>query len=286
MGVVDAGNPADARVDAPTPCDPTEPFGAPSALSGINTTSVESAPTLSGDELTIYFYSDREGGLGGTDIYVATRSSLGEAFGNVAPVTAVNTASNEADPAFAADGTTLAFASDRSSVYQLYTTTMVPGSGFAAPVAIGAPLASTTSDDENGSFPLSSDSFWFASTRPGGAGDNDIYTSSWSRGAFGAPSWVGAIASSSDEGAPTLSKDGLTIFFASNRPGGVGQYDIWRATRSVMTDSFGSPQDVTELNTVNFDRPGWLSADNCRLYLSSAPDGGTNIDSFVASRTP
>jgi hypothetical protein len=37
---------------------------------------------------------------------------------------------------------------------------------------------------------------------------------------------------------PAVTSDELTIYFSSNRPGGEGDYDIWKATRKVSMSLF------------------------------------------------
>ena len=62
----------------------------------INTEFNEQGPTLSNDELSLYFGSDRSGGIGGFDIWVAKRACTGcpwEAPTNLGPV--VNSAFDE-----------------------------------------------------------------------------------------------------------------------------------------------------------------------------------------------
>jgi hypothetical protein len=44
------------------------------------------------------------------------------------------------------------------------------------------------------------------------------------------------INSSSDDGAPSISDDGSTLFFASSRPGGVGRDDIWQVSLEPIVD--------------------------------------------------
>ena len=52
----------------------TEPFGNARNLSeSLNTRYRDAGSILSRDELTMYFQSERRGGFGGRDIYVATR---------------------------------------------------------------------------------------------------------------------------------------------------------------------------------------------------------------------
>jgi len=52
--------------------------------STINTTFNEQGPTLSNDELSLYFGSDRPGGIGGFDIWVSQRALQGMRMGNSA----------------------------------------------------------------------------------------------------------------------------------------------------------------------------------------------------------
>jgi outer membrane protein OmpA-like peptidoglycan-associated protein len=79
-------------------------------LRALNSEEWESHPTLSADGRTLYFVSDREGGIGEQDIYVSTR--VGEnwtAPQNLGPV--VNSPYHEASPFIAADGRTLYYSS-------------------------------------------------------------------------------------------------------------------------------------------------------------------------------
>ena len=49
---------------------------------------------------------------------------------------------------------------------------------------------------------------------------------------------------------PCGSKDGLTLFFVSDMPGGYGDYDLWVATRPSVNDNFGAPINLgPEVNT-------------------------------------
>jgi Tol biopolymer transport system component len=107
------------------------PFGAPVNLgSTINTSDWEFSPSLSSDGLALSFASNRPGGHGGYDIWLSTRSSLTATWG--APVNLgpnVNTQFQEDGPAFAWDGSSLAFRSDRLNPggrSMLYQAAIVP----------------------------------------------------------------------------------------------------------------------------------------------------------------
>ena len=66
-------------------------------------------PSLTRDELTILFHSTRAGGAGGADLWMATRSSTAEPFGNLRPLYEINTNASEVAPCIVPDGLTLYF---------------------------------------------------------------------------------------------------------------------------------------------------------------------------------
>ncbi|MCK4627814.1 MAG: PD40 domain-containing protein [Sedimentisphaerales bacterium] len=67
-------------------------------------------PALTADELTIVWHSgNRPGSAGGIDLWLATRPSMNEPFGNIRPIDEVNTSNHETSPYILADGLTLYF---------------------------------------------------------------------------------------------------------------------------------------------------------------------------------
>src|SRR3989304_8105099 len=46
------------------------------------------------------------------------------------------------------------------------------------------------------------------------------------------------------EGCPSISKDGTSLYFASNRAGGLGGVDIYVSARSDVDDPWGAPGNV------------------------------------------
>jgi len=78
-----------------------------------------------------------------------------------------------------------------------------------------------------------------------------------------------SINSPNTDGSPVVTPDGLTIFFTSDRPdkSAHGSNDIWVASRRTVSDDFGMPTNVAELNTADDDAPSWVSPDGCRLYF-------------------
>jgi hypothetical protein len=94
----------------------TSAWGTPINLGPtINSADDDNDPRLSPDGLSLYFDSNRGGGHGGYDVWVATRPTLTAAFG--APVnlgSAINSSADDGGPQISADNRTLVFASSRS----------------------------------------------------------------------------------------------------------------------------------------------------------------------------
>lgn len=87
----------------------------------LNSPQDDVGPVIRADGKALYLYSDRDGGLGGMDLYVATRSANGwSSPKNLGP--AINSPAHEYDPAVTPDGKRLFYASNRSSkLHQMMT---------------------------------------------------------------------------------------------------------------------------------------------------------------------
>jgi len=104
---------------------------------------------------------------------------------------------------------------------------------------------------------------------------------------FSEPVNLGPIVnSSSNDFAPALSGDGLTLLFGSDRPGGQGSYDLWMCTRKSASDPFDEPLNLgPTVNSSDNDRNGELSADGLTLLFHSARPGGQgNGDLWMCTR--
>src|SRR5262249_34861410 len=82
-------------------------------LSGINSPSRDGNPALSDDGLSLYFESDRIGGVGATDIWFATRDTGTAPFSGAVNFTAINSASTDGHPAISSDAQWLYYSSHR-----------------------------------------------------------------------------------------------------------------------------------------------------------------------------
>ncbi len=78
---------------------------------------------------------------------------------------------------------------------------------------------------------------------------------------------------------PSLSKDGKTLYFASNMPGGFGETDIWKV--SVGSNGYGKPENLGQsVNTVSRENFPFIDADNVLYFASNGKLGLGGYDVF------
>jgi hypothetical protein len=89
-------------------------YGVAEVVPGVNSDVVDGHPNVRRDGLEIFFFSTREGGVGGPDIWSASRASTSDSFGppvNLGP--GVNSVAADTRPSLSWDGSTLYFGSTR-----------------------------------------------------------------------------------------------------------------------------------------------------------------------------
>lgn len=87
-------------------------------------------------------------------------------------------------------------------------------------------------------------------------------------------------------GNPNVSRDGKTLYFSSNRAGGIGGNDIWKV--AVNDDgTYGEPQNLgNKVNTEGSESFPFISDDNKTLYFASSGKqglGGLDVYKFDLS---
>jgi len=78
---------------------------------------------------------------------------------------------------------------------------------------------------------------------------------------------------------PSLSKDGKTLYFASNMPGGLGESDIWKVT--INSDGYSKPENLgTRINTSEKENFPFIGEDNVLYFSSNGKLGFGGYDVF------
>ncbi len=86
---------------------------------------------------------------------------------------------------------------------------------------------------------------------------------------FSSAKYLPIVPDSISVGQPSISKDGLTLYFASDMPGGMGGKDIWKVERKSVGEEFGQPINMgSEINTPGNELYPYIR-DNGMLYFSS-----------------
>ncbi len=110
------------------------------------------------------------------------------------------------------------------------------------------------------------------------ASNYDIYTSDFVNGDWSAIRSLGKTVNSPDswDSQPSISADGKTLFFASNRPGGYGGVDIWK-TEKDGSGNWQAPVNLgAKINTEGDEKSPFFHWDNQTLYFSSGDNDQAN----------
>ncbi len=123
---------------------------------------------------------------------------------------------------------------------------------------------------------------------PGQQGGSDLLVATRaSVGApFGAPTLLKSINTAANDFDPTVTGDALTIFFASNRGNGVGNADLWMATRADTTSAFGTATNVAPLNTVDNEHTPYVLANGLTLYYTGSAGSALERATRTSTTTP
>jgi Tol biopolymer transport system component len=223
----------------------------------VNSSSIEYTPCISADGLELHFGSKRPGGHGGGDIWKATRKTKDDPWlepMNLGPN--VNSPYEEGASSISADGLTLFLLSNRPGGFG--GVDRLGGPGFdiwvatrettkdlwSEPVNLGSPVNSVSAEEyphiSDVGLTLSFSSGVYSSPRPGGYGGSDIWVAmrktsdaDWSEPVNLGPPVNGPFM----DRAPRISTDGSTLYFCSDRPGGIGTFDLWQVSITSMSGS-------------------------------------------------
>lgn len=196
---------------------------------------------------------------------------------------AINTADDEYLPVATADESELIFTRKINNNEDFYKSVKV--NGVWQPATYLSSNINTPEYNE-GAQSITQDGkylFFTGCNRPDGLGRCDIYVSSkkgddWAKPfdlspPINTPGW---------ESQPSISSDGRTLYFVSNRKGGYGSYDIWKST---LTDKgWGEPENLgPNINTPFDEQSPFIHPDDSTLYFcSNGWPGLGGMDLFVS----
>ena len=265
----------------------------------LNTASLDGCPIQSPDGLSLYQASNRPGGRGGLDIWVATRPSTSAPWG--APTNLgepVNSAADDFCPTpvgknglFFVSREPLPGACVQGDIYYTHRT----GAGvWAEPDRLlCSPAGPNSALDEQGPSWIDPSGrlrgqkqlyFSRSSASPVVAGE--IYMSTRANGArFGPAAPVTALNdAAANDIQPNVRADGLEVVFSSNRTGSQAQ-DIWVSSRARATDEWSAPTNLgAPVNTAAAETRPSLSKDGSQLLFGRAPGPEGMSDIYLSSR--
>lgn len=264
--------------------------------SELNTTALDGCPIQSPDGLSLYMASNRAGGLGGIDIWVAHRESTDDSWG--APENLgepVNSAADDFCPT-PVKGGGLFFVSREAlpgscGLGDIYFARDNPTKGWTEPRNLGcAPNGPNTALDEQGPSYVENDDDGYLFFSSGTAVvPGDIYVSprlgsGWNFG--GSAAAAGLNDATANDIQPNVRKDGLEVVFSSNRAGGLGTQDIWVSTRASFGSAWSTPVNVgSGVNTAAGETRPSLSRNARQLLFGRAPGPEGMSDIYVSTRT-
>jgi len=243
-------------------------------VEAVNGPHFEWDPLLTSDGLTLYFSSDRPGGVGSFDTYVTTRPTVDSPFGAPAPVAhpGWNTASVEGRVTLRSDGLEVILSSNRDDdEFRLWRSTREdPGDPFTTWTTV--PMTASATEPHFNTY--------------GG----DLYISTNNDLAvlhrdaldkpFGPAKPLDELNSGAPEISPTLSKDQLTILFVRS----TGSLDIFAAYRENISDDFKDVHPLESVNTEFHEAEIFLAeyGDSCELFFSSNREAEENWNLYRA----
>ena len=257
----------------------------PGSSSDLNTSSNDGCPILNPYDGSLYMASNRPGGHGGLDIWIAPRS--GEGWGT--PVNAgsnINTSADEFCPT-PARGNRFFFVRRLSATdTDIFVVKDLPNQGFGTPQRLptGANAINSPWEEWSPSWfeaPDGREFLYFASTRRGHPAQEIFYSVD-----FGPAQLAqGGVDSSASDARPNVRRDGLEIVWDSTRTGSQGT-DIWTATRSSVDQPWGTAVQLGNgINSAGNESRASLSWDGTRLMFGTTRAGGEgSADIWTATR--
>lgn len=181
----------------------------------------------------------------------------------------INTAADEYLPVATADEATLIFTRKIDNNEDFYKSDKQAGKWKNA---IYLSNAINTPTFNEGAQSISQDGkylFFTGCNRPDGQGRCDIYIAQKKGDDWGKPFSISSPLNTTGwEAQPSVSADGRTIYFVSNRKGGYGGYDIWKS--QLTEKGWTQPENMgPNINTIYDEQSPFIHPDDSTFYFCS-----------------
>ena len=213
------------------------------------------------------------------NIFVAQTSTTAGQHDSIFPLEhIVELHGNEGAVTFSPDGYTMYFAvcngHDGYGSCDLYYSRQVKNHKWSKPINIGSSVNTKYWESQPCMSP-DGRTLFFVSNRPGGKGKSDIwFTTLQENGTFTQPANCGEdINSMYDEFAPFMHFDGVSLYFSSNRPCGLGGLDLYMVTINANV-LFSQRYDTMKIvgNVVNLGYPVNDASDQMNFIINPQGD--------------
>jgi outer membrane protein OmpA-like peptidoglycan-associated protein/tetratricopeptide (TPR) repeat protein len=196
----------------------------------------------------------------------------------------INTPDAEYLPTLTADGQVLIYTAFKGGQEDFYRSEKVNGEWQP-----GKPIEAVNTPNNEGAQSISADGKFLIFTachRRDGLGGCDLFFAELKNGKWTAVRNLGAPVNTPGwESQPSLSSDGKTLYFCSDRKGGKGGKDIWVSQR-LPDGKWGSPESLGDpVNTPGDEQAPFIHADGQTLYfMSNGHPGMGGFDLYLARK--
>jgi outer membrane protein OmpA-like peptidoglycan-associated protein/tetratricopeptide (TPR) repeat protein len=246
---------------------------------GVNTPYNDYSPIISADGNTLIFTSNRtddparaKANANFEDIFVSYKNA--NKWSVPKPISQnINIKYNDAAASLSPDGKTL-FLYYEEGEGDIYTSTR-NGEAWSEPKPLNKNINTALFWETCASVTPDGKKLFFASNRPGGIGELDIYMSQLdAKGDWGKAVNLGPIINTpNNEDSPFIHHDGTTLYFSSDGHPRLGNSDIF--VSEFVNNKWKKPENMGyPLNSWEYDGFFTLSPDKKKGYFSTAKEGG------------
>ena len=257
-------------IDAPVSLGP---WGTPAPVTGAASAGAnEDDPTLSSDGLELYYAVAQS--AGGKKLYKMSRATRTDAFANPTVQTTLNGGTANEGPRLAYDDLTIYWGEDGEIWSATRATTSSPWTNVAK-----VPGVDTTAYEKW--LAVCGDGSHFVVSRDNGASGQDLFEGTLGNGAG---SLIDTVSSSASEISTFVSKDCLSLYFASNRIA-AGNTQIFMSTRTAIGGVWSTPTQAPapfDGGTDNEDA-GYTPDDRLFVFATTRGGNGTK-DVYLSTR--